>query len=138
MDQTAIQQGAPPPKPVETGIQGGPPSAGPNGTVAADAQPSRQVSVQKRHLLVQALHLAASLKITVVLLFMSLLLVFWGTLAQGEAGVWTVVSTYFRNFLVLIPIKIILFNAVGTSDIVIPYPGGLLIGTVMLVNLLAA
>src|ERR1019366_10767223 len=65
-------------------------------------------------------------------------LVFWGTLAQVDNGVWTVVKQYFRSAYVLVPLKVVLFNAVRSSDVVVPFPGGWLIGGAMLVNLLAA
>jgi ResB-like family len=86
----------------------------------------------------QGLQRLASLRITVVLFVLSLLLVFWGTLAQADLGVWTVVNRYFRSFFVWIPFKVVFFNAVENTTDVIPFPGGLLLGGAMLINLLAA
>jgi hypothetical protein len=39
---------------------------------------------------------------------------------------------------VLVPLKVVLFNSLGDNTIVVPFPGGWLIGTAMLINLLAA
>ena len=47
----------------------------------------------------------ADLRITVTLFALSLFLVFYGTLAQVDKGVWTVVSEYFRSPVVWIPLK---------------------------------
>jgi hypothetical protein len=88
----------------------------------------------------------ASLRLTVVLFVLSLLLVFYGTLAQVDYGIWTVVARYFRSFLVWIPLKVLVFHAEWLKPwledswdrIAIPFPGGWLLGGVMLVNLLAA
>src|SRR5437763_7124226 len=49
----------------------------------------------------------ASLRLTVLLFSLSLLLVFFGTVAQIDAGVWTVVKDYFRSFFVLIPLQLL-------------------------------
>ena len=40
-----------------------------------------------------------SLKLTVVLLVLSMILVFAGTLAQMDKGIWTVMDQYFRCFI---------------------------------------
>src|SRR5947209_6059705 len=48
----------------------------------------------------------ASLKLTVVLLALSIVLVFCGTLAQIDHGIWVVVKMYFRSFFVWIPLQI--------------------------------
>lgn len=130
MDQTAIQEGPPLPK-SETSVQSGAPPIG-----SSSNQPVPEVKPRK-HPLRQYLEYIADLRITVVLFVLALFLVFWGTLAQVDQGVWTVVAKYFRSVFVLIPLKVICFNAVD-SNIPIPYPGGWLIGGAMLVNLLAA
>lgn len=123
MDQTAVQEGTPPQKPLTTAIQAGPP--GPK-TERAPVHPARQV-----------LDKLADLRITVALFVLALFLVFWGTLAQVDNGVWTVVQKYFRSMIVMVPLKVVFFNGVNT-DLAIPYPGGWLIGGAMFVNLLAA
>ncbi len=72
-----------------------------------------------------------SLKLTVVLLALSMGLVFAATLAQVNLGIWAVQAKYFHSVFVLWKIP-------GT-DIPVPvYPGGYLIGGFLLANLLSA
>lgn len=90
---------------------------------------------------VVALRLIASLKITVTLFFLSALLVWFGTLAQTQSGLWTVVDEYFRSAFVMIKFDIfeIFFpSAEGTFKGAFPFPGGWLLGALLLTNLLAA
>jgi hypothetical protein len=94
----------------------------------------------------RALKALASLKLTVVLFVLSIILVFCGTLAQIDKGIWTVVHEYFRSFMVWIPLYIFFprewKGAGGLLGWVLgwkfPYPGGWLLGSLLLVNLLAA
>ncbi len=70
-----------------------------------------------------------SLRLTVVLLVLSLILVFAATLDQVNLGIWAVQEKYFRSLFVLWRV----------GDIPIPvFPGGYLIGGFLLVNLVAA
>ncbi len=70
-----------------------------------------------------------SLKLTVVLLALSLILVFAATLDQVNLGIWAVQEKYFRSLFVLWHV----------GDIPIPvFPGGYLIGGLLLINLVAA
>ncbi len=70
-----------------------------------------------------------SLKLTVVLLALSLVLVFVATLDQVNLGIWAVQEKYFRSLFVLWHV----------GDIPIPvFPGGYLIGGLLLINLVAA
>lgn len=72
-----------------------------------------------------------SLRLTVACLIAALVLVFVGTLAQVDLGLYAVQSDFFRSFIVY-------WKPAG-SDWKIPIlPGGWLIGTVLLINLLAA
>ena len=72
-----------------------------------------------------------SLRLTVVCLGLALILVFVGTLAQVQIGLYAAQSEYFRSFFVY-------WTPKGTG-LKIPFlPGGWLIGLVLLVNLLAA
>jgi hypothetical protein len=64
-----------------------------------------------------------SLQLTVILLALSITLVFFGTLAQVNAGIWTVMDQYFRCTIAWI----------GGW---LPFPGGRLLGAALLVNLL--
>jgi hypothetical protein len=67
----------------------------------------------------------------VVLLAFAIILVFIGTLAQVDEGLYNAQARYFRQWLVL---GLTLFGA----RIPIVLPGGYLIGTLLLINLLAA
>lgn len=88
----------------------------------------------------------ASLKLTCILFALSILLVFFGTLAQVEMGLWTAVGSYFRWFYVWIPFQLLVMfgqKFFGVSeDLVLsgsfPFPGGLTLGILLLANLLAA
>jgi hypothetical protein len=73
----------------------------------------------------------SSLKLTVVLLVLSILLIFWATLAQVKLGVWGVQEHFFRTFFVL--------GKLPGTEIPIPvFPGGYFIGGLLLLNLSAA
>ncbi len=73
--------------------------------------------------------LFVSLRFTVVLLALGILLVFAATLDQVNLGIWAVQQKYFRSFFVL-------WRA---GDVPIPvFPGGYLIGGLLLLNLAAA
>ena len=71
-----------------------------------------------------------SLKLTVALLAFAIVLVFIGTLAQADEGLYAVQANYFKHWLV------VGFHMFGKK---IPFilPGGYLIGTLLLVNLVA-
>ena len=69
-----------------------------------------------------------SLRLTVVLLALSMLLVFAATLAQVDLGIWAVQQEYFRSF--------VAFWHIG--PLFVPRPGGYLVGGMLLINLLAA
>ncbi|MBX3749416.1 MAG: cytochrome c biogenesis protein ResB [Opitutaceae bacterium] len=73
----------------------------------------------------------SSLKLTIVLLALSIILVFWATLAQVRLGVWGVQEHFFRTFFVL--------SKIPGTDIPVPvFPGGYFIGGLLLLNLIAA
>jgi ABC-type transport system involved in cytochrome c biogenesis permease subunit len=88
----------------------------------------------------------ASLRLTVILFVLAIALVFFGTLAQVDEGIFTVLHRYFRSLVAWIPFQALVrfgqvffgvsksFEASGSF----PFPGGWLIGGLMLVNLLAA
>jgi hypothetical protein len=77
------------------------------------------------------LHFFTSLRLTVVLLVLSLLLVFFATLAQVNLGVWAVQAKYFHSLFVMAAVP-------GTSLFVPVFPGGYLLGGLLLLNLTAA
>jgi len=70
-----------------------------------------------------------SLRLTVVLLALSIILIFAATLDQVNLGIWAVQEKYFRAFIVLWPVK----------GFPIPvFPGGYFIGGLLLINLVAS
>ena len=79
----------------------------------------------------------ASLRLTVVLLALSMWLVFAGTWAQIDMGIWAVLNTYFHTFYVAIPFQIFFPREWGVRG-VMPFPGGYVLGMALLVNLTAA
>ena len=105
MDKTAIQTSVPPvavPAPAAT--------AGPA------PKPAR-----RRGPVMQFVLALASLKLTVALMALALGLVFVGTLAQVDEGIWTVVEKYFRSAFVLVPLQLFFPRAWHVPGAV-PYP----------------
>jgi hypothetical protein len=94
----------------------------------------------------KTLGVLASLRLTVVLFSLALVLVFCGTLAQVDMGIWTAVNQYFRSAHVWIPLQIfvhfgqVFFGVSQSAQLPgsFPFPGGWLIGGLLLANLLAA
>jgi cytochrome c biogenesis factor len=80
----------------------------------------------------------SSLRLTVVLFALSIVLILAGTLAQTEQGVWMVVDLYFRSLFVLIPFQLFVPAKVLGIPGVFPFPGGMTLGVLLFVNLLAA
>lgn len=73
----------------------------------------------------------SSLRLTVVLLVMSIVLVFAATLDQVHLGVWGVQGKYFRSFVV--------FSHFPGSSLAVPvFPGGYLLGAALIANLVTA
>src|SRR6202453_610695 len=72
-----------------------------------------------------------SLRLTVVLLAFAIILVFIGTLAQVDEGLYNAQARYFRQWLI---VGLDLFG----HRVPLILPGGYLIGTMLLANLLAA
>ena len=73
----------------------------------------------------------SSLRLTVVLLGFAILLVFVGTIAQVHEGTWTAQKMYFQSWFIVKP-------TLYHRQWMIVLPGGYLIGTVLLVNLILA
>jgi ABC-type transport system involved in cytochrome c biogenesis permease subunit len=91
----------------------------------------------------RALEAVASLKLTVLLFVLAIILVYIGTLAQVEMDIWDVVHGYFRTTYVIVPFQVLFpvsfFPSLdGQIPGAFPFPGGILIGGAMAVNLLAA
>jgi hypothetical protein len=93
----------------------------------------------------------ASLKFTIVLMVLALILIYAGTWAQIDAGIWDVQGKYFHSLItsidpaVMVPrnpdgsLKSITFN-IGDKPraLLVPLPGGYLVGLFLLLNLIAA
>ena len=99
----------------------------------------------------------ASLKLTVALMAFGILVVYIGTVAQQSADIWQVVRDYFHAWVMWVDVNLFFpkqfFWFVPTINIpapaalhslnitnfhTIPMPGGLIVGTLMVTNLLAA
>lgn len=88
----------------------------------------------------------ASLRLTVVLFVLALVLVFASTLAQMHSSNWTVVKEYYRSFYVWIPWQLFvqfaqIFFGVSSGATIpgsFPFPGGWIVGGLLLANVLAA
>jgi hypothetical protein len=76
-------------------------------------------------------NLFSSLKLTVACLVLGCVLVFWGTLAQVHLGLYKAQNEFFRSFLIF-------WQPPGGGLEIPVFPGGYLLGTVLLINLLAA
>jgi ABC-type transport system involved in cytochrome c biogenesis permease subunit len=70
----------------------------------------------------------ASLRLTVALLLLSILLVLLGTLEQVHWGVWHVAEEYFESWVCFYPMD-------PTAAARLPIPGGFLLGALLLTNL---
>ena len=100
--------------------------------------------------LMLVLSVLASMRVTIVLFSLSLVLVFMGTLAQKHAGIERVLKQYFYCWKATVDLNLISdfteifgrFRLMGTlKDPVtanVPFPGGYLIGWAMVINLTAA
>lgn len=87
----------------------------------------------------------ASLRLTVVLFAMSIFLVFVGTLAQKDHDIWYVLHGYFRTWIAIVEFRtferlVQVFNNSVDWKLTgsFPFPGGKIIGLLLLVNLFAA
>ena len=82
-------------------------------------------------LLDRVINFFTSLRLTVACLALGLVLVFVGTLAQVDLGLYKAQNEFFRSFFIY-------WSPKGASWRLPVFPGGYLVGTVLLVNLLAA
>lgn len=85
----------------------------------------------------QAARALSSLKLTVALLAMAIVLVLAGTLAQIDEGIHIVLQKYFRSWVIFVPFQVF-FPRSWSVPGAFPFPGGWLLGAGLLVNLLAA
>ena len=118
----------------------------PGGVTGSD---SRQIARDASSLLPRCISVLASLKLTVVLFVLGMVIVFIGSLAQARRDVWQVMDDYFRCYVAKIDVQDLfppsMFGERGEklaasmgSFRYIPFPGGWTIGWLMLFNLLAA
>jgi hypothetical protein len=97
---------------------------------AADSLPPSTVDGSS-HPLNSVLKFFASLRLTVVCLTLGMILVFWGTLAQVDLGLFKAQNEFFRSFWI--------YWGPAKAGWKIPiFPGGYLVGGVLLLNLVAA
>jgi hypothetical protein len=88
----------------------------------------------------------ASLRLTVVLFVLCMFLVFCGTLAMRDSGLWATLHGYFRCVIAWIPFQVfvpfgeVFFGLPPTLRLPgsFPFPGGWILGGALLINLLAA
>ncbi len=76
-------------------------------------------------------------KLTVVLLSLGMVLVFAGTLAQVDQGIWSVMDQYFRCYVARIDLHVFFPRSMAIPNVWIPFPGGFLIGWLLVANLVA-
>src|ERR1043166_9314709 len=72
-----------------------------------------------------------SLKLTVALLALGLVLVFWGTLAQVNLGLYKAQNEFFRSFFIY-------WHPTGSGLKIPIFPGGYSLGGLLLINLFSA
>jgi ABC-type transport system involved in cytochrome c biogenesis permease subunit len=81
------------------------------------------------------------LTLTVILLALSMVLIYAGTLAQVDHDIWNVQHQYFHSFIAWMPLQDLVprfSNRPAYIKGIIPFPGGYVIGSLLLLNLLAA
>lgn len=84
----------------------------------------------------------ASLKLTVVLMALAIVIIFIGTLAQTQKDIWEVMREYFRAWIMWVQVDTLFprsfFPRKAAIPGMFPFPGGALVGSLMALNLLAA
>lgn len=118
--------------------------------VPKDFAKAKSTSRASVHPLRQLLIVAGSLKITCALFLMGMFIILVGSLAQSRRDVWQVVNQYFRVYVANIEVRdffppsmfpqLLDYNWEAELGIFasFPFPGGWLIGWLLLANLLAA
>ena len=79
-----------------------------------------------------AIAVLSSLRLTVTLLGLCMILIFVATLVQVEWGIYEVQELHFRAWIAWFDV------APGEKEFMVPFPGGMLLGSLLLLNLLAA
>ncbi len=90
----------------------------------------------------QILKMLGSLKITVTMFGLGILLVLFGTLAQDEQSLAEVKRLYFNSWLAIVPVDVLFPVTLFPHDAPypgrFPFPGGATIGLILMINLIAA
>src|ERR1022692_5216775 len=98
---------------------------------ASSTSTARWIHMLLDHLLDRLINFFTSLRLTVVCLALGLVLVFFGTLAQVDLGLYKAQNEFFRSFLIY-------WGPKGADWKIPVFPGGYLIGGLLLINLIAA
>ena len=117
--------------------------------MATDIQPTQASSgdsgarqAKSENLLRTALKPLASLRLTVVLFAMSIVLIMIGTLAQEDEGMWDVLQNYFRTWWCWVPLDVFFpksfFPSMSEIGGRFPFVGGWTLGLLLGLNLLSA
>jgi hypothetical protein len=91
--------------------------------------------LKKRSFFKQLLIPVSSLRLTVVLLGLSMILIFVGTILQVKYGLYEAQERYFRSWIAWLDVAP---YSKDFEHIKIPFPGGMLLGSLLLLNLIAA
>ncbi len=99
--------------------------------------------LKKRSFLKQLLGHVSSLRLTVILLSLCMILIFVATLLQVKLGIYEVQEQYFRSWIAWFDINFTisirkLRGLYIPIDFKLPFPGGMLLGALLLLNLIAA
>lgn len=119
----------------------------PGGVSSSDKSTTTNDSISEG--LWKAISILASMKLTVFLFVLGMIVVFIGSLAQARKDVWLVVGEYFRTYIAWIDVADLFPPSMFPRAIdfdwdrlgilrFIPFPGGWTIGWIMLANLLTA
>ena len=114
-----------------------------------DHDPAPRPALGPLDVALRVVKVVASLRLTVTLFALSILLVFFGTVSMMESGIWTTVYQYMWSWYVMVPVDLFRqFGVVFLSEWfpkdgrpwpgAFPFPAGKLLGGLMLVNLVAA
>src|ERR1051325_11791418 len=103
----------------------------------------RETAVTAEKVLTWVLQDFASLQLTVILFLLAIFVIWVGTTAQADADIWQVVDRYFRSFFMEVSFKYVFpaqFFPAFLHNLPAKFyaPGGMCVGLMMMMNLLAA
>lgn len=112
------------------------------GTWSSDSVAARSARASDVPLPLLVLKALGSLKITVVMFGLGILLLLFGTLAQDQQNLAEVKRLYFNAWLAVVPIDVLFPVTIIPHELpfpgAFPFPGGATIGLILMVNLMAA